>query len=138
MFAISRYLRIKKKKAVTVASMIRGQEAEKALNTLRYLPKKCAQMIYKTLRSAISNAENNDKIPADNLYVKEIIVNKGPELRRIRPVSRGRAHGITKGVSHISVRLGKISDNADMKVVKKAVAPKKAVKVVTTKEKINK
>lgn len=130
MFAISRYLRIKKKKAVTVASMVRGLEVNKALNTLRYLPKKSAQMLYKTLKSATSNAENNDKIPADNLFVKEVIVNKAPELKRIRPVSRGRAHRITKGVSHISVRLGKISE-LEGKTVKQIKTVKEDKKVST-------
>jgi large subunit ribosomal protein L22 len=109
MIAIGKYLRIKHKKAQIIASMLRGKKAESALDLLRYVPKKASLLIYKVLKSAISNAENNFKKDREKLVVQEILVNKGPELKRIRPVSRGRAHRITKGVSHISVKLAEIS-----------------------------
>ncbi len=105
MIAIGKYLRIKHKKAAIVASMLRGRKAADALELLRYVPKKASKLIYKVLKSAIHNAENNFKKDRDGLVVKEVIVNKGPELKRIRPVSRGRSHKITKGVSHITVKL---------------------------------
>lgn len=124
MFAKGKYLRIKHKKANIVASMIQGENAKEALQYLRYVPKKAAAMIYKVLKSAISNAENNFKKTAEKLVVEHVIVNKGPELKRIRPVSRGRAHRITKGVSHITVILKDVEDEIKEGKDKKVTAKK--------------
>jgi len=119
MIAIGKYIRIKYKKALAVASMVQGKQVDEAMRDLRFIPKKASKIIYKVLKSAVSNAENNFKKNKENLIVETIIVNKGPELKRIRPVSRGRAHGITKGVSHVTVRLSEMKDVVEKKTIKK-------------------
>jgi len=128
MRAIGRNLRIKHKKAQIVASMVGGMQVDEALKLLKYLPKKAAQMIYKVLKSAISNAEHNLKKDPKNLIIKHIIVNKGKELKRIRPISRGRAHGITKGVAHIRIVLEEFIEKIEEKKVSKKVKTKKVEK----------
>jgi len=128
MIAIGKYLRIKHKKAQVVASMIIGENANTALDKLRYIPRKAAGLIYKVLKSALSNAEHNFKKDTSKLIVKEVIVNKGPGLKRIRPVSRGRAHRIIKGVAHIRVTLEEQPVTDTKKVVKKSVKTKEAKK----------
>jgi len=142
MIAIGKYLRIKHKKAQIVASMLKNLSAEEGLNLLRYVPKKASLLIYKVLKSAISNAENNFKEKRDSLFIKEVIVNKGPELKRIRPVSRGRAHRIVKGVSHVTVKLEsrkektiKKDEVKKEKVTKKTTESKASIKTTATKKK---
>ncbi len=86
--------------------MVRGMKVEEALDTLSHLPKKGARHLHKVIHSAASNAENNDKQQRKDLYIKELIVNKGPAFRRYIPMARGRARGIDKWTSHVTVRLG--------------------------------
>ncbi len=97
--------RITPKKANLVASMIRNENAEQALHTLEFTPKKAARILYKVLQSAISNAETNFKQSAKNLYVQEVKVSKGMRMKRSQPISRGRAHPILKDASHIQIIL---------------------------------
>lgn len=105
MKAIRRYLRISPKKVNLVADLVRGMPAEKALNFLRFTPKKSAKPLMETLRSAVANAEQNFKQQKKDLYVSKIIVNEGSTLKRARPVSRGRSHPILKRTSHITVEV---------------------------------
>lgn len=105
MKAIRRYLRISPKKVNLVADLVRGMPAEKALNFLRFTPKKSAKPLMETIRSAVANAEQNFKQQKKDLYVSKIIVNEGSTLKRARPVSRGRSHPILKRTSHITVEV---------------------------------
>ncbi len=106
MKSILRYSRISPKKANLVAGMVRNMEVRKALDTLKFTPKKGADILYKVVASANANAQNNFKQKEEHLFVEEIIVTKGPTLKRHVPVSRGRAHPILKRTSHITVKLG--------------------------------
>jgi len=127
MIAKGKFLRIKHKKAQIVAGLLIGQQVDNALKTLRYVPKKAAKMIYKVLKSAVANATNNSKKESTDLVIKDVIVNKGPKIKRIRPVSRGRAHKITKGVAHVIVTLGeaKVQEETSKKEVKDSAKNKK-------------
>jgi large subunit ribosomal protein L22 len=136
MIAIGRNLRTKHKKAQIIASMVNGLQVNKALEKLKYIPTKSAQMIFKILKSAISNAEHNFKKDTKDLFVKHIIVNKGTELKRIRPVSRGRSHRITKGVSHIRIILDELISNSEDKKLK--TVKKNEVKKISKKQTTNK
>lgn len=98
--------RITPKKVNLVASLIRRESVEGALNTLQFTPKKAAQLLYKLLQSAVSNAETNFNQTKDSLYIEEVKVSKGMRLKRINPISRGRAHPIIKDCSHIQIILG--------------------------------
>jgi len=100
-----RRIRISPKKANVVAGLIRNKTAVEALDILKFTPKKAAQILYKTLHSAVSNAENNDNQKADTLVVSSVIVNKGPVYKRHLPSSRGRALPISKPTSNITIEL---------------------------------
>jgi large subunit ribosomal protein L22 len=100
-----RRTRISPKKANVVAGLIRGKSAQEALDILKFTPKKAAQTLYKTLKSAVSNAENNDNAKAENLKVKTVLVNKGPFYKRYLPSARGRALPLSKPTSNITIEL---------------------------------
>ncbi len=92
-----------------VADLIRGEEVEKALNILRFSPKEASNRLEKLLLSAIANwqAKNEDaNIEEAELYVKEIRVDGGSMLKRIRPAPQGRAHRIRKRSNHVTLILG--------------------------------
>ena len=103
--AVLRNIRISPQKARLVADMIRGQQVDVALNTLRFTPKKGAMLIRKVVESAVANASQNDAIDVDTLFVKTIFIDGGPMLKRIRPRAMGRASRILKRSSHITVVL---------------------------------
>lgn len=100
-----RRIRISPKKANVVAGLIRNKDAVEALSILKFTPKKAAQILYKTLQSAVSNAENNDNQKAETLTIASVIVNKGPVYKRHLPSSRGRALPISKPTSNITIEL---------------------------------
>jgi len=103
--SIHRYARISAFKAREVTREIQGLPATDALDLLRFTPKKAAQMITKTLKSAIANAENNNNLRAETLVVKEAVVGEGPTIKRFRPRARGSASPIHKRTSHIRIIL---------------------------------
>ena len=89
-----------------VADLIRGERVNRALNILKYEPKEGAARLEKLLLSAISNwqAKNEDERLEDaDLYVKEIFVDGGRMLKRLRPAPQGRAHRIRKRSNHVTV-----------------------------------
>ena len=83
--AIVKNIRISPQKARLVADLVRGNDVESALNTLRFMPKKAARILRKLIESAVANANQNEAIDVDTLYVKKIFVDGGPMLKRIRP-----------------------------------------------------
>lgn len=103
--AISKYLRVSPYKARLVADLVRGKKVDEALTILKYTPKKSSRFISKTLRSAMANAENTKTMDVETLYVKTIMVDGGPTLKRWRPRSMGRANRIVKPTSHITIVL---------------------------------
>ena len=88
-----------------VADMIRSMNVSTALDTLKFTPKKGAQLILKLLESAIANAENNDGADIDELKVGMICVDEGASLKRISPRAKGRANRITKRTCHITIKV---------------------------------
>lgn len=103
MKAILRNARISPKKANLVAGLVRGAKVDTALSELKFTPKKAAGLLYKVIASAAANAETNFKQDRSKLYIKEIVVNKGPSYKRGVPVSRGRTYPILKFNCHITV-----------------------------------
>lgn len=103
--AVTRYVRIAPRKARLVTELIKGKPVEEALTMLRFVPKKAARLVDKTLRSAVANAEQNPNIDVDTLYIKRIFVDGGPTMKRWRPRAMGRATKIIKRTSHITVIL---------------------------------
>lgn len=79
---------------------------KKAVAELEFSPKRGAPPIAKLLKSAVANAEHNFKIAADNLFIREIKVDKGPTYKRYWPRARGSMAKIEKKTSHVSIILG--------------------------------
>ena len=89
-----------------VADLVRGKKAEQALQILRFSPKEASRRLEKLLLSAIANwqAKNEDAdIEEANLFVKEIRVDGGTMLKRLRPAPQGRAHRIRKRSNHVTL-----------------------------------
>ena len=76
-----------------------------ALGILTYNPRYASSVLKKLLESAIANAENNNGMSAENLYIAECYANKGPTMKRIQPRAQGRAYRIEKRTSHITIVL---------------------------------
>ena len=101
-----RHLQASAQKVRLVADLIRGKDAQDAVNILSLTKKGAAKDIGKLLKSAIANAENRDeKIDVGRLFVKEIFVDGGPALKRIQPATMGRAFRILKRQSHVTIKL---------------------------------
>lgn len=103
--AYTKFARMSPKKVREVAREIQGRNAAEALELLKFIPRKSARLLAKTLQSAIANAENNNNITGDALTIEKAIVEDGPAFRRFRPVSRGMAHPFKKRTSHIRIVL---------------------------------
>ena len=99
------YARISVQKACFVLDAIRGKDVETALGILAYNPRYASSVIEKLLKSAIANAENNNGMNPENLYIEECFANKGPTMKRIRPRARGTAYRIERRMSHITIVL---------------------------------
>lgn len=93
------------RKVRLVADLIRGKSVADAESALTFMTKRATGMFHKLLASAVANAEHNFKVGSDTLYVSAVSVTKGPTLKRIRPVSRGRAHRINKRTSIVTMVL---------------------------------
>ena len=103
--ATSKYMRISPKKALEVARILPGRTAGEGVELLKFIPRKAARMLDKTLRSAMANAENNANLSAEELIIRDAIVEQGPALRRFRPCARGSAHPYKKRMSHFRIVL---------------------------------
>jgi len=103
--AVTRYVRIAPRKVRIVTELVKGKPAEEALTILKFLPKKAARLVSKTLQSAVANAEQNPNIDVDTLYIKRIYVDGGPSMKRWRARAMGRATRILKRSSHITIVL---------------------------------
>ena len=101
--AVAKYIRISPRKAAQVADLIRGKSVGEAYAILKFTPNKGAAIIEQVLKSAVANAEHNYNMDVDSLYVSSIFVNQGPSLKRFKPRAMGRADGIMKRTSHITV-----------------------------------
>ena len=99
------YARVSVQKACFVLDAIRGKDVKTALGIVTYNPRYASEIITKLLKSAIANAENNNGMNIDDLYVEECYANKGPTMKRIRPRAQGRAYRIEKRMSHITIVL---------------------------------
>ena len=107
--ARTKYARMSPKKVIEVARAIRGKNANAAVELLKFIPRKSAALLSKTLQSAIANAENNHDLSADTLVVETATVEQGPALKRFKAAARGGVARRKKRMSHIRIVL---SDNA--------------------------
>jgi large subunit ribosomal protein L22 len=97
------FARISSTKVRTVINLIRGKNVNEAMAILKFTPKAASTILAKLLKSAMANAENNNNMDVDKLYVSEAYANQGPTLKRIQPKAKGSAGRILKRSSHITL-----------------------------------
>tara|TARA_B100000242_G_scaffold39607_1_gene23634 strand:+ start:1030 stop:1398 length:369 start_codon:yes stop_codon:yes gene_type:complete len=103
--AVNKNVRSSPRKISLVLNYIKGKKADLALRDLEFTRKSIAKDVSKTVKSAVSNAENNFQYDIDNLYVKEAFVGKSLVMKRYRPRAKGRASPIKKPFSRITIIL---------------------------------
>ena len=99
------YARVSVQKACFVLDAIRGKDVQTALGILAYNPRYASSVIEKLLKSAIANAENNNGMSVENLYIEECYANKRTYNEENQTESTGRAYRIEKRMSHITIVL---------------------------------
>ena len=101
-----RFLRATPRKVRLVADLIRGKDVQQAVNILHLTNKHAAKDLEKLLKSAIANAENRDEpMDVDRMFVKEVMVDGGPSMKRFRPAPMGRGFRVLKRSSHVTIKL---------------------------------
>ena len=108
--AINKNVRTSPRKLALVCNFIKGKKADIALRDLEFTRKRIAKEVSKTVKSAISTAENNYPYDIDNLFIKEAYVGKSLVMKRYRPRAKGRASPIKKPFSRITVILQEKKD----------------------------
>ncbi|MCL2017731.1 MAG: 50S ribosomal protein L22 [Alphaproteobacteria bacterium] len=103
--AFNKLIRISHQKLCLVTDTIRGLPLARAVDVLKFSKKRVASEVLKTLLSAAANAENNHKLVADSLYVKEIWCGKSLTMKRIMPGPKGGARPILKPFSNLTIIL---------------------------------
>jgi large subunit ribosomal protein L22 len=106
-----RYHRASPSKVRQVLRLIVGQDVNEARETLRFCERGAAEPVMKLLDSAIANAEHNDNVPEDELFVTRAYADEGPTLKRGRPRARGRYGRIKKRTSHITIVVARYEDD---------------------------
>ena len=105
--ASAHHIRLSPRKARLVADLIRGKSVADALSILTLTQKKASPILRKVMLSAAANVRFMDdgehSLPDNRIYVKEILINEGPTMKRIRPRSQGRAYSILKRTAHINI-----------------------------------
>ena len=112
--AINKNVRSSPRKINILLKNIRGKKADVAIRDLSFARKRIAFDIKKTVQSAVANAENNHQYDIDNLYVTEAYVGKSIVLKRFRARAKGRASGIKKPYSNLTIIL---SEKNNKKVI---------------------
>src|SRR6187401_1811554 len=110
--AVSKMLRISPQKLNLVAQMIRGKKVASALADLEFSRKRIARDVRKCLESAIANAENNHDLDVDDLVVAEAYVGKALVMKRFHARGRGRAGGILKPFSNLTIVVREVEAGA--------------------------
>jgi len=103
---IQKYIRISPTKVRRVANLVKGKEWRTADAILEFLPHKAARLLRKSINNAYSNLVNKAgelKVKEENIWINDIIIGEGPKMKRIRPMSLGRAGLIRKRTTHITV-----------------------------------
>ena len=105
-----KFVRMSASKVRIVLDLIRGDHVVDAIETLALSERKASHDIAKALRSAVANANHNEEIPTEELYVSACYADEGPTLKRFRPRARGRAGRVKKRTCHITVEVARMTD----------------------------
>ena len=103
--AINKNVRSSPRKLSLILNFIKGKKVDVAIKDLEFTRKKAATDISKTVKSAVANAENNNQLDIDNLFIKEAYVGKSIVMKRFRPRAKGRASPILKPYSRVTIVL---------------------------------
>lgn len=122
MKAILKNYRQSPRKVRLVADLMRGKKIDRALTEVRFLSKRASLPLEKLINSAAANAKKNFNIEKDDLFIREIQVNKGYTLKRWMPRAFGRAAPVHKHASHVTIILDTNVHAEKKKVSKKARA----------------
>ena len=125
--AFNKMIRVSHQKLNLVCDLVRGLPVDRAMDVLKFSKKRVAGEVLKTLLSAVANAENNKKLSADSLFVKEIWCGKALTMKRIMPGPRGSARPILKPFSNLTIVLesGKAPEKKAKKTTEKKETKKK-------------
>lgn len=105
-YAVAKYVRMSPRKVRLVVDVIRGKSVAEAEDLLRFIPRAASEPVAKVLKSAKSNAINNDEMLEDRLVITAAYVDAGPTLKRLIPRARGSANILKKRTSHITIIVG--------------------------------
>lgn len=131
--AQGRYIRLTPRKFRQVIPLVKGMKAEDAISILMGVKKKASTYAIELLKSAIANAKRVQGVDAANLYISRMVANGGPQLKRFRAASMGRAAMVRKRTSHIIVELDNMPLKSDERR-KSEAAPAEAKKAPPAKE----
>ena len=109
--AVARWVRMSAKKVRPVLDLIREKDVQSADEILQFTTREAAHVVRKLLASAVANAENNDQLDPETLYIKACFADEGPTLKRFRPRAKGRAGRINKRTCHITVVVAQLGDD---------------------------
>lgn len=101
--AVVKYVRMSSRKVNVVNDLIRGKKVADAFAILKHTPKAASAVLEKLLKSAVANAENNNNMNIDKLYISEAYATQGPTLKRFMARAMGRGVRILKRTSHITL-----------------------------------
>lgn len=132
--AITKFTRISPKKARPMAKALRGMKVVEAMDQMKFHRSKTAQLFYKLIKSAVSNASNNYNLKEDNLRIKTLTVDTGPTMKRYWFRSHGSADPLLKRSSHFAVVVEEIKPSLVKKVVAKPTTDDKSSAAPTTAE----
>ncbi len=101
--AVTKFVKISPRKVRLVVDVVRGKPVQQALDVLKLMPQRSATVVYKTVKSAASNAENNYNLDITDLVITRITADDGPRRKTYKPKARGRAGPVLHRMSHVSV-----------------------------------
>lgn len=114
--AVRKYIRSSPRKIRPVVNVVRGQRVPEAINALNFLPQKVTDTVRRTILSAVHNLMDKyqeERFDENELVVREIRVDEGPQFKRFRPAPRGRAQPILKRTAHLTVVVGTPGDDEE-------------------------
>lgn len=131
-----KFVRMSASKARAVLGLVRGKKVTEAIQTLQLTERGAAIPVAKLLDSAVANAEHNEDIPVEELYISECYADKAATIKRFRPRARGRASHIQKQTCHITIEVSRYTDEELDRL--KDSASKKAESSKNSKKKVKK
>lgn len=109
--SVHKFARLSASKVRVVLDLIRDEDLDRARDALEFCDRGAADIVSKVLESAVSNAEHNEHLDPEELYVAECWADEGPTLKRWRPRARGRATRINKRTCHVTVVVAQLDED---------------------------